>query len=258
MSRMKFYPYNFVTREETDIVVSSEDAQFPKENIKHPFTTKVFRTPSGTDTVNIDFDIKTTDDIDTVMVVRSSTGEFGYHGTVTIKANGTNNFTSPAFTTTLTPNETFGFGHVEFSTQSYRFWRLEFESTDYVEVSKIFIGKSVKLDNNNIDFGWSYQNKDRSKFVTNRYGQKFVDIINNEKIIQAQFNLLNIEEVETILSVWDEVGSRNQLWAVVDDTETIISDKERFAGYFTMDQRPVVTNGSFGLYDLSFSLREAL
>ena len=48
---MKFFPYNFITRDETDIIVDSQDAQFPKENLKHPFTTKVFRTPVGTDTL---------------------------------------------------------------------------------------------------------------------------------------------------------------------------------------------------------------
>lgn len=258
MSRMKFFPYNFITRNETDIIVSSEDAQFPKENLKHPFTTKVLRTPFGDETLTITIDIKTVDDVDTIMIVRPSIGEFGFNGTVTIKANGTNNFTSPAFTTTLTANAKFGLGHVNFPTQSYRFWQLEFDAIDYVEVSKIFLGKSVYLENNNIDFGWSYQNRDMSKYTSNRYGQKFIDIINDQKIIKASFKLLNVEEVEIIMSIWDDVGKRNPLWAIVDDTETIINDRERFAGYFTMDQRPTETNGSFGLYDLNFTIKEAM
>lgn len=258
MSRFKLYPTNLVTKEETEITSSSEDSQFPVSNIKHPFTTKVTRSIDGVEALILTFDLQIQQPIDTVMIVPSSMGTFGFFGNVIVRGNGTSNFASPALVETLTPNEYFNLGHLEFDEVNYRYWQLEFESTDFVEVSKIFIGKSVYLESNNIDYGWNYLNQDNSTYVSNRYGQRFIDVINNEISISAEFKYLNIEEVEAIMSAFDDAGKRSPIWAMVDSEEVIISDKERFAGYFYLNQRPDVENSSFRLYNINFTLHEAL
>ena len=258
MSFIQFFPTNLVTKDETIITVNNEDPFYPASNLRHPFTTKTYRTQEGTTTMQIVFDFKTAEEIDSCLIVDNSLDGFGFLSPVTIEANATSNFTSPAFTTTLSPSAKFGFGHVGFATQEYRFWRVTLTSTEYVELSNIYLGTKVQLTTNNIDFGWSYQNFDRSKFISNRYGQRFVDVINSQKRIRANFNLLNISEAEQIMDMFNEIGKTTPIWCVVDDSETIISDKERFAGYFYMDQRPTFTNSSFGLYDVSFQFRQAL
>jgi hypothetical protein len=261
MSCASFLSGNLVTAPGTTLSASSEDALFyPVTNIQSAFTTKVWRSAEGVNAANVVFDFKTIDAVDYLAVTPSSIDGAGFSGLVTFEANQTSNFTSPAFTTTLEFNNDFQLGLKKLSAdESYRFWRVSVSGTgNYVELSKIYIGKSTTLASNNIDFGWTIENRDTSRLKLNRYRQKFIDIIGNQTFLRANYKLLNIAEFETIMTVFDANGISKPLWFVVDESETIISDQERFAGYFQFRRRPRVRNSSFGLYDLSVELEQAL
>lgn len=258
MSCFNFFSYNIATAPSTVITAENEDPFYPATNIQHNHTTKVFRTTTGINSCAIIFDLKTTEDIDSILVAPNALEGFGYTS-ITIEANATNEWSSPAFTTTLTVSAEFNLGVKTFSAQSFRFWRLTFgTSGNYVEVSKVFIGKKTTLDNNSIDFGWTYTNTDNSIEKLNRYKQKFIDTTVNEKSISASYKLLSIEEVETLMGVFDYHGKSIPVWNVVDLGGNIISNVERFAGYFYFDGSPVIKNTNFGLYELSIKLEEAI
>lgn len=258
MSFVKFFVNNGITTDDTVLTASSEDAFFPASNLKNPFTTKVYRSVTGVTSANVVIDTLTSEEADSLLIKGSTIDGFGFNGDLTFEANGADVWTSPAFSTTITPNSEFNLAIQTLSpSQNYRFWRVSGTGTSFFELSTIFIGKFVQMTTNNIDFGWSYINRDISKISRNRYGQRFIDQINDSDEIKATFKLLNKTELDIILDVFDTVGRHTPFWFIVDEDEIIVNDKERFFNSFYLTQRPEITNDSFGLYSLSFNIVEA-
>lgn len=253
---MKWYSFNLATQNATTIVASSENAQFPASNLKNKKNTKVFR--SVTASANIVFDMQTTEPVDSVLIKANWKTGRGFTGTLTVEANATDSWGAPAFSTTLSFNDEFNFGKVEFAEQNYRFWRIVGTGSGYLEISNLFIGKAIPFVTNSIDYGWTMERKDNSKSRSNRYRQKFTDVTNEQSVIRASFKFLDKTELDVVLDVFEENQTYNPVWLIIDDTETIVNDKERFAGMFEFDKIPRHRNGSFGLYDLSFAMQEVL
>lgn len=258
MSGVKYFNYNLVTQPSTVITAGNENSLFPASNIADARATKVFRTETGTLTTNIVFDFQTTESVDSILYRGHKLDGLGLSGSITIEANATDSWSSPSFSTTLTPDATFNFGFVNFSTESYRFWRITATaSSGYLELGKIFIGAKVELANNNIDYGWTIEEKDLARVSKNSYGQKFIDTKTTQKMIKASLKLLTKSELDTMLAVFDSNGTHTPVWVVIDSDEVIVNDLERFAGYFYFDKNPTVKNDHFSLYSLNLSLSEA-
>lgn len=265
MSDLQFFSFNMAVQDETVIVASSENAQFPISNIKDPRTTKVSRSETATLTNTYVFDTITAENIDAVMVVpHSLNGFIGISGDITVKGNIIDGAwgTAPV-STTITPSDEFGFGFVQFSSsQQYRFWQIVITNTqDFTELAKICIGEN-KFSSfkgiNNIDFGWTIQTRDNTKFRRNRYKQRFSDRINDQDVYRFSFSLLNKDELDAVTNALDEVGEHTPFWMMLDPDATISNNAERFAGYFYLNSKPVITNASFGLYNLTVTAEEAM
>lgn len=258
MSAGLYYIGNLVQQDQTSIVASNEDAFYPAENLKHFHTTKTYRTQVGTLSSIVVFDFKTTETINTVMAVADATGGFGYNS-VTIEANATNEWSSPAFISTLTLNHEFGLGHVEFANQNYRFWRLTFSGAgEYLEVSKIYIGKKTDMGTNTLSYNWTIQDKDLSTEKVGRYGQKFIDRIIKNKVISGSYKALNKTELDILFDVFDEVGTHTPFFFLTDLDCGLVNDFERIGGYFYFNDMPKITNVNFGLFETSINLEEAI
>lgn len=256
MNNIKFLSTNLVTQSATVITPSTEASFYPASNLKDPRTTKSFRS-TGT-SVTIVFDFVTTETINTFAVKGHKYDGFGFNGSLTLELNATDSWGAPAFSTTLTPNTTHNIGYKTFADQSYRFARISASGTSYAELSNIFIGEYTQLANNNIDFGWDYENNDLSRITRNEDGQQFSIVKPFQKEITASFKYLNVSEFATISGIYDYHGKTEPIWLVVDESETIVDAKERFINqfYFVSDMK--FKNDSFGLYNTSFSLREVI
>lgn len=252
----KFLANNLV--DQASIFTSSENSQFPASNIKHDFRTKVYRSTSNSD--NIVFDFGSIEDVDHVAICDNWQDGFGV-ATVTIEANATDTWGTPAFSTTMTLDTTFGVSIKALSsTQSYRFWRLVLTSTlGYCELSHVFIGKASSVSTNGVSYGWSYRNQDITKVSTSRYGQEFIDDITQRKeLSNLSFKVMNTTEIDTIFEVYDQRRTTKPFYVKVgDDTNSIISNEDRFNGLYKLTSMPSVSNPSaFGLYDVTLSVRE--
>lgn len=256
----KFYTYNLVTQDTTTITASSEDAFFPVSNIADPRKSKVFRTVEGTTSVTVVFDFITTETVNAVLLQGGLNG-LGFAGNLTIEANATDSWGSPAFSTTLTPNETFNKGAVTFADQEYRFWRLSASNAgeDYVELGKIFIGKKLAIDDTNlrnITFGWKWELEDFADKSFNRYGEVFVDEITKLYRLQAGFQYLKQTQAYNLIDGLYLVGKSKPLWLLIDSEETFSDTKERFMIYGYLNKIPDLTNTHFGLFSLNFVIEE--
>ena len=252
----KFLANNLV--DQASIFTSSENSQFPASNIKHDFRTKVYRSTSNSD--NIVFDLGSIEDVDHVAICDNWQDGFGV-SSVTIEANGTDNWSSPAFSTSMTLDTEFGVSIKALSSQqSYRFWRLVLTSTlGYCEISHVFIGKASSISTNGVSYGWSYKNNDLKNQATSRYGQEFIDYKTTVKeLTNLSFKVMNTSELDQVFDVYDNRGTIRPFYVKVgDDTNTIISNEDRFNGLFKLTSSPSVSNPSaFALYDVTLNVRE--
>jgi len=258
MSNIKFFNFNLVTQDTTTTNATSENALFPTENTKDPRTTKGWRSATGTNSASITFDFKTIEAVDSVLIKGDHLQGFGF-STIVIEGNSTSDFSSPAFTNSLLiPNFEFNFGFVTFTAESHRFWRLTISGGGaFVELNNVFIGSFVQMADNNIDFGWTFLDDDLSKIQRNRYNQLFIDKITRQRSINgAKIKLMNKTEVDQLLGIYDFNGTTEPIWVIVDESEIIINDFERFAGPFYMVNKPEIINSAFSLYDTTLNLRE--
>jgi hypothetical protein len=252
---IRFYVENLVDQA-ISITPSTENALFPASNLQDHRRTKVFRSTTNSD--NIVFDFGETSDINSIMIVDDPLNGFGV-STVTLELNGTNTWGAPAFSQALTFSTEHGVGYAEFSTQSYRFGRLVCTSSNsYIEIAQVFIGESVQIGpDRSPNYGWSYQNEDSSRITKNRYGQRFVDVIDRNKNVNMSFGLLTYEDMEDVYTILDHCGETKPFFMRLGCNSINVQDDRRFSGMFYLTSVPQVTNTSFNRYSLSFSLEEA-
>ena len=265
MAFIKIFTENFAVNAVTTITADSENSLFPIANIKDQRTTKVSRSQTGVLTNSYVFDLKAATEIDTIMLVPDNIRGFAaITGTVTIKANIIDGAWGTApFSTTLdigSDQQKFKVAFKSFPVEEFRFWQITISNTqDFVELSKILLGKAITFKENNSDFGWAFENKDNATFRRNRYRQRFSDKRNKSKLFRRlNFNLMTPEEMEILVDGFDLVEKTEPFWIIIDEDAVIANQKERFAGYFYfLAKVPATENDSVDSFNMSFSVEEA-
>jgi hypothetical protein len=259
MGNAKFCYFNLITQDETEIDLSSggEDAFYPLTNLMHPHALKTYRS-SGSVTAVIVLDFQTAATFDSFLAVGSSIGTLDLTA-VTIEANATNVWTSPAFSTTVTDFDyAANFASKFFTAQTYRYVRLTLTGTaDFVEVGKLFLGSAATLTSNNVSIGFKTVTRDLSTVDVGRYGQRFIDEITDQRQFTGSIGLMTTTEQATIQAMYDYCGTTRPVWFVLDPDELILANKDVLSGYFYFTERPGFTNDFFGLYSTQFTLDEA-
>lgn len=252
--RTKFLSLNLIL--DATLTPSTENAQYPVENMQDARTTKVFRSTAASANVVIDFGSAKA--VDTIAFKASATGSIGWTGDLTLEMNATNSWGAPSFSTTITPSASFKRGYKTFATQTYRYARLVATGSSYVEFSNFFLGAFTQLSENSIDFGWDHSFDDLTKGTFNRYGQGFFDENLKQMDFSAKFKYLNKTELATIQDMFNYHGISKPIWVIVDENEVIVDEQERFINQFYVKRLPSYNNSGFGLYDTSFNLIEVM
>jgi len=253
---LKFLDNNLL--DAATITASTQNAQYPATNLLDSRRTKTYRSVSNSDTIVIDFG--TAESIDHFAIVDNWQNGFGITA-ITIEANGTDTWGSPAFTTTATLDTTFGVSVKAFaSAQSYRFWRIVLTSTlGYCEIANMYLGTATDIASNGVGYNWEYSNNDLSRQSVNRYGQKFIDDIGSQKSLSnLQFQVMDKDEIDSILSVYDNNRTVKPFFIYLDlETDSLFNNDDRFNGFYYFSETPVFSNISSGYYNTSLNLIEA-
>ena len=253
MSKITFCSDNKVLNANISILSGAGDAQFPLSNIKHDFTTKVFRSVGNTVTLLIDLTL--IQDCDIVCIKGSAVQGIGFN-TCTIEGSATPVFSGTPLSVDISSSYNFAFK--EFSPVANRYWKLVFTSSTYVEISNIYIGKKTQLANNNLSIGFQYNRNTNNSVTKNVYGQKFIDTYNSVDTLSGEIKLVNGTEFDQLNAIHVHHGESIPLWFILDPMGTMeVSDSEfLFSGYFYMKDL-VWKSVAPGLYDVAISLEEA-
>lgn len=256
-----FLTNNKVLNADLSLIEGSPNIQFPLSNIQHDFTTKVYRSIEGEQLVEILVDLKQVEEIDSIACVGSSTDfSFGYESLKVYGSASTDFSSSAEIEVDLSDKHNNGYVLLEQS-QSFRYWKFIFASDthDPLEVSKLYMGKRTTLANNDFETNsFNYSISDNLNVSENRYGQRFIDRFNSIKSMNGMIMYALKEEFELIEQVWEDHGSREPLWLVLDDKCNLATDGNfRFSGYFYIDQTPLWVSSGPGLKNVSLFFREA-
>lgn len=250
---MSFEIYSDNLVRQSIITASSENAQFPVDNILDPRRSKVYRSTSSS--ASIVFDFGETSEVDSFFLVADKRHGLGV-STITLEFSHTNVWSSPAATEVITLNAEYNAGYKEFAVKEYRFCRMVMTSTlSFCEIANVFIGKKLDL-NRSINFNWSIKDNELSRKQTNRYGQIFSDIINKQRVINASLSLLDKDQLDKINSVIDLYGETKPFFVRI-GCDNMVNNPLRFSGMFYFNDIPQISNPNFNKYNLSFSLIEA-
>lgn len=247
-----FYSDNLV--DQANITADSENLQFPLINIKDQRRTKVFRSTENNSSVV--FDLMETSTIDSFLIVSNPNDGFGV-STVTIEANATNEWSSPAFTTTLPFSIKHGIGLRELDTAiNFRFVRFVLTSSlGYCELSNVFIGKKTK-PGRGLNYGWSFKDEDLSEVKLNRYDQQFADLIGRQRIFNGIIQNLDDVNLELLFSVTDKKGKVKPLFVKIGCADSYV-DPYRFIAMVFFQSIPTNTQRFYKNFGFPVALKEA-
>ena len=271
MSAVRFYYDNFVS-DATFLGAYGQDDFFPAQNITDPRTTKVFRTgqeftrgkvfygldqPKSANTCIIRLNA-----VDPLFPQRKISARGGNDYSPTMVSNRAQNLPSEYFNLFDFFLESNFIIQNRANTPEFTYWSLNAdlqEGESFVEVPKIFLGEqALGLENIGIDYGWSLATNSLDKISKNRYGQKFIDKVINQRVLSLAIRLIDKDELDIFMDIFETVGTHRPLWVVIDPDEIILNTKERFIvyGYFTAV--PTITNNVFSHYDLELEIEEII
>ena len=256
MAGIKFLSENLFDTADVSLSSGSENAQFPLINLKNDSPSIKFRSTGSSAVLLID--LLQTRDIDCVALAFDTLTVMGVSD-ASFKTSLTTDFTaSPTYVIDLSSEENIGFLSIDVVT--HRFIELTLTSSIYVEISNIFIGQSLELPLNSISIGsFSYGRIDRSNVEENRYGQKFIDIINKTKTLGGTIQYCTKEEQDELDDLWSRHGKTKPLWIILDESSQAMTNgqfKLTMYGYLNKDFEWSASGGQ--LYNVSLEMSQAI
>lgn len=248
---MRLMNVNFCTEPATVVSASSINPNFPVSNLKHPFRSKRVRTQDGVTTLTVTFDMQTAEELDSVVLLWPLEDGIKLTGsaTLTVKANATDTWSSPAVSQSLTVDNTYSVASHYFSTpQSYRYWQIEIVDEgnpwDYIELGLVWIGMS--LDITNAQNGFKYSLVDRSQTIETDFGHSYSDEYPTSAVMEFSYALLDYEEIQILDEVFRVNGSRKPVLVVVDASSAVFA-KDHFTLYGKMTNSLVLTHVNYNI-----------
>lgn len=257
MSKLKFLSENLILESDITMLAGTENINFPIDNMKRKFTTKVFR--SNENSMELLIDLKQTRNVDSFMVVGNALTGLGFT-TMKIEGSATPIF-SGADIKTVDLNQDFNIGIITFPTLSVRYWKITTIGTgSYTEISKMFIGAANVLEQNafSID-SFKLKTKDLSSTTTNLYGQEFTDKRSKQSSIAGSIKYCNSAEVLQVDNIMLNHTDRTPLWMIIDEDSSITTDgKFRYSGYFSMQNDIDWSATGVGLFNTKMNLKQVI
>lgn len=186
--------------------------------------------------------------------------QFTESATITLVANDTKNFDSPAVSQSLTVDEDFDVAlHFFTSNQSYRYWGVKIVDPENpnlaVELSTLLFSQATELSQNP-DIGFSTTQEDQSKVDRNDYGYEYYDLYPQAKEYEFNFSVMTYSEMDTLWAMFDKLGNTEPMAIAIDIDEDLF-DRDRMFLYGRFDGSIKPKHLIVDYFDYSLAVREA-
>lgn len=189
---MKIYYSNLIQSAKTVITASSQQTGFPVSNVANDLKTLVWMTGGILGTEWALFDLGSPQNItDCILFNSTCQGD-----TVTIEGNSSSDFSSPAFSQSMTL-DAFSTLYANFSVQNYRYWRVTIETVvNGVDepavrtIGNIYLGTSYQLAQD-LDYseGYKVTRNDLSQTQVTYGGQEYSQDRNQFRTVENIFTM---------------------------------------------------------------------
>lgn len=187
--------------------------------------------------------------------------KFSPSATITLEANQTNLWTSPALATSLSLDDNYDIiTHFYSSNQDYRYWRIKIVDPRnpylYVEIPKLMLAKSVQLTQVP-ETGFTVTDVDLSKLEQTPYGNIYADIYPTRREMQFALPALSSADLEDLHELYKRVGKTTPIAVALDPLATLW-DKDRFFLYGRFGSDFGGKQRFYSYFDTGFTVVEAL
>lgn len=251
----KFYYNNMA-----DVAVmtpSTENAQFPVENIQDGRRTKVFRSTSNSDYIYLD--LGAAEAIDSFVTVGTPLDGFGV-SSISVELNNVATWTSGALATisvTIDNLNNIAFGSLVTPVNA-RYAKIIMTSTlGYCELGKIFLGEMNEIGTNDFAYPLKYQMNNLTSVSKNRGGQKFFDVVPSQKIFSGSIDAMTNTECDVIYDLANYVSFDRPFFFRIEDAQ-VFSDNNRVSGYYYLKDDPVFNYSAGGFWSVGLNLEEGM
>lgn len=257
MSGITFLSDNLFDNATISLTTGTENAQFPLVNLQNDSPSVKFRGIGNTTVILID--LLTTQDITYVAVAADPANSF-LITSATFKTSVTTDFSlSTMYTVDLSNDQGIGFKTIP--EVNHRYVQLTLTGTGgFTELGKVFIGEAINIPQNSLSISsFAYGYADRSIIKENRYGQKFIDLINTVKSISGDIEFCTKDEQETIDNMLLDHGQSHPLWIIVDENSEAFNEgnfKLTMYGYMENDISWSASGGQ--LYNTTINMKQAI
>lgn len=256
---MKLLTTNLCTENGTTVTTSSNDPSFPGSNLRKPFRSHKWRA-TDCDSESVTFDMLTTEAVDSVVLMWPL--EDGIKLTpaavVTIQANATNVWTSPAFEQVIPISDNYSIASLFFDTdKNYRYWRITIEDPTnpwgYVELGQVWIGKSLPVEA--AQNGFRFVLSDQSKITQTDFGHTYADEYPTLSSIAFSYAYLDYDAVVTLENAYRTNGNRKPVMVCVDPFEAVFN-QNHYLIYGMFKGSFVNAHVSYNLFNNDLSVEE--
>lgn len=253
---------NYCLLPDVTFTATTEDSEFPVENLRDPLRSKVWRT-TAVDDQSVIVDLGTEEEADSFAVffranqiIRLTEG-----ATIKIEGNASSNFASPLFSATVTLDQQNGvISHFLSTPESHRYWRLYIDDPGNpyggIEVAQFVVGKAVKFAGAARGFKWGLI--DPSNTQRTPFGQKYSDILPTRKTFQFELPIEDFDSFENAIQFYEQVGVTEAFMVSLDPEETIYSNKDRFLMWGTFEDAFEATDVPSAYFTMGFKIEEQL
>lgn len=207
---------------------------------------------------HITFDFKTTEPIDTVVLLwgkkafKLSTG-----ASVRVQASATSAFENPPFDQEIDIDNQGELGSLYLSEAiSYRYWRIVIEDPQnpnlFVNIGSVIIGKSDSLDPDN---GFEFTEVDNTEVTRTDFGHEYGDEFPIMKQLNFNMTMIEYSEAKKISEIFRRVGTSRPIFVVM-DPDDLVFDSNHLNIYGKLGSTLPLRQGFYNIFETGLSVRE--
>lgn len=256
---MRLIAHNYAQDPITTITASTENHNFPVNNLSKEHRSKQWRSTSNAEQW-VKFDLKTTESINSVVLLwPKGSYKLSDNAVIKVQASVTSNFDVTGEDQFIWFNPQYEMASIYFDTpKNFRYWRILIDDPTniygYVNLGVVILGMSESIDPP--DNGFSFTQSDLSAVTTTDFGQSYVDVLPMLSTLELNFQLMDYNIARNFIHLYMQVGIRKPVFIVLDEN-SLVFDKDIFSIYGRFNNSFGVTHITYDLFQSSLTVTES-